>query len=169
MIKLFQMGYSVPWLLTGDGNMRSSDYVVESATTVNYKGFVPVLGTTSAGPDGFYDEHNVPNIKQAEEFIPRPEGLKDPMAYALLISSINGDSMMPYFKPQDTVIASPMATVVENDMVIAKLKDGRVMFKLIKYKNGNVELHSANPDYETIVIPSTDLIFAHKVVGVIGK
>lgn len=169
ILKLFQMGYSVSWLLTGKGSMKSSDYTLKEAQPYVTKGGIPVLGQTAAGPDGFYDDHNVPNINQAEDYIPRPEGLKDPMAYALQISSINGDSMMPYFKPEEMVIASPMATVMENDKVIAKLRDGRVMFKIIKYKNGNVELHSANPEYDTIVVPAKELVFAHKVVGSWGK
>ena len=43
------------------------------------------------------------------------------------------------------------------------------MFKIIKYKNGKVKLHSANPEYDTIVVPAKELVFAHKVVGSWGK
>lgn len=169
LIKLMNLGYSIPWLLTGEGSMKSDDYVLKESFPVETDGVIPVLGIASAGPDGFYDENNVPVLNYAEEFVPRPKDIKDPMAYALRISVLNGDSMMPYFKPEEIVIASPMATVVDNDKVIAKLRDGRVMFKLIRFRNHQVELHSANPDYETIKIPNIDLLFAHKVVGSWGK
>jgi len=169
MLKIFQMGYSIPWLLTGEGSMKSSDYIPKEAQPFKTKGGIPVLGLTAAGHNGFYDDHNIPNINQAEEYIPRPEGLKDPMAYALEISSLNGDSMMPYFRPEEMIIASPLSTAFDNDKVIAKLRDGRVMFKIIKFKNDTIELHSANPEYDTIVVPAKDLVFAHKVVGSWGK
>ncbi|MDZ7795552.1 MAG: S24 family peptidase [Candidatus Marinimicrobia bacterium] len=169
LIKLFQMGYSVHWLLTGQGNMKMQDYVPEGAFKLEVETDIPVLGETGAGSGGFYDEHNIPMIKQADDFVPRPRYVKDPMAYALRISTINGDSMAPFFKPEEVVIASPMATVVNDDKVIAKLKDGQVMFKIYRCKGEKIELISANPHHKPIVIPATDLVFAHKVVGSWGK
>jgi phage repressor protein C with HTH and peptisase S24 domain len=169
MSKLFQMGYSISWLLTGDGSMRSSDYIPEDAVPFRSEGGIPVLGLTAAGPDGFFDEVNVPRIQEAEEFIPRPEGCKDPNAYALRISLLNGDSMMPFFRPSELIIASPMETVINNDKAIVKLKDGRVLFKVIRFKEDHIELISANTAYKTIIVPSSDLVFAHKVIGSWGK
>ena len=68
--------------------MKSSDYTIKEAMPFKTSGGIPILGLTAAGPDGFYDDHNVPNINHAEEYIPRPEDLKDPMAYALQISVV---------------------------------------------------------------------------------
>lgn len=163
--EIAKLGYSVHWLLTGEGSMKASDYVIKEAVPFKSKGGIPLLGETAAGPNGFFDEVNVPRIQEAEEFVPRPEGCKDPNAYALQISSVNGDSMMPFFRPTEVVIASPMQTVVNNDKAIVKLRDGRIMFKVIRFKDDHIELISANPEYKTIIVPSTELVFAHKVVG----
>lgn len=169
LIEISKMGYSVPWLLTGEGSMRSSDHMPENAIPFRTEGGIPVLGLTAAGTDGFFDDVNVPRIQEAEEFIPRPEGCKDPNAYALRISLLNGDSMMPFFRPTEVIIASPMETVVNNDKAIVKLRDGRVLFKVIRFREDHIELISANPAYKPIMVPSTDLVFAHKVIGSWGK
>ncbi|MDZ7821537.1 MAG: XRE family transcriptional regulator [Candidatus Marinimicrobia bacterium] len=169
MSKLIQMGYCVPWLLTGEGAMKSTDHSLKEAEPFKTYGSIPLMGETAAGPDGYYDDSNIPRIREAEEFVPRPEGIKDPNAYALRINMLNGDSMMPYFKPTDVVIASPMQTVLNNDKTIVKLRDGRVLFKVIRFKDDHIELISANPSYEPINIKTEELVFAHKVVGSWGK
>lgn len=167
--EIAKLGYSIHWLLTGEGKMKSSDHSLEEAVPFKTSGSIPLMGETAAGPDGFYDDSNVPRIQEAEEFVPRPEDLRDPNAYALRINLINGDSMMPYFRPTDVVIASPMQTVVNNDKAIVKLRDGRVLFKVIRFKEDHIELISANPEYKTITIKTEELVFAHKVVGSWGK
>jgi phage repressor protein C with HTH and peptisase S24 domain len=169
LLKLMNMGYNIPWLLSGKGEMKSADHTINGAQPLEIAGVLPLLGETAAGHDGFYDESNVPRIQEAEEFVPRPAGIKDPNAYALRISTLNGDSMMPFFRPTEAVIASPMETVVNNDKAIVKLRDGRVMFKVIRFKGDHIELISANPKYDTITIRTEDLVFAHKVVGSWGK
>jgi len=167
--RISTMGYNINWLITGRGTMKADTDIPLNSQSVNFERDIPILDATSAGPSGLYDDHNVPNIERAEEYVHRPQDIRDPMVYALRISSINGDSMLPYFKPNEIVIASPMSTVVNDDKVIAKLNDGRVLFKIINFKNEHIELHSANPIHETISVPATDLIFAHKVIGSWGK
>ena len=169
LVKLMKMGYSIPWLLSGEGNMKMSDYVLEEAMPFKVKGKIPLVGETAAGPGSIYSDNDMPRLNEATEFIPRPANIKDPLAYAVRISSINGDSMFPAYKPQEILIVSPTATVVNNDKVVAKLKDGQIMFKIYKCSGDNIELISVNPAYEPIIIPATDLVFAHKVVGSWGK
>lgn len=169
MLKLFKMGYSIPWLLSGEGNMKMSDYVLEEAMPFKIKGKIPLVGETAAGPGSIYSDNDMPRLNEATEFIPRPANIKDPLAYAVRISSINGDSMFPAYKPQEILIVSPTATVLNNDKVVVKLKDGQIMFKIYKCAGDNIELISVNPAYKPIVIPATDLMFAHKVVGSWGK
>ncbi len=169
LIKLLERGYSIPWLLTGEGTMRMSDYRPKQAIPFETKGEIPLIGETAAGYDGFYNDNDTPRISEATEFIPRPMNIKDPLAYAVRISSLNGDSMSPAFKPEEILIVSPMATVFNNDKAIIKLNDGQIMFKIYHCAGDHVELISLNPAYPLKSVKPTDMVFAHKVVGSWGK
>lgn len=165
LIKLLERGYSIPWLLTGEGSMKMSDMRPEGAMPFKFEGKIPLIGTTAAGIGSVFNDNDIPKLNEATEFIPRPMNIKDPLAYALRISTINGDSMYPSFKPHEVLIVSPVAPVFNNDKVIVKLKDGQVMFKIYKCKEDHIELHSVNPAYKPVVITSRDLALMHKVMG----
>ncbi len=165
LIRLLERGYSIPWLLTGEGTMKMSDMRPEGAMPFRFEEKIPLIGTTAAGIGSIFNDNDIPKLNEATEFIPRPMSIKDPLAYALRISAINGDSMYPSFKPHEVLIVSPVAPVFNNDKVIVKLKDGQVMFKIYKCYEDHIELHSVNPAYKPVLITSRDLALMHKVVG----
>ena len=129
---------------------------------------IPVIGFAAAGSGGFYSDQGYP-VGGFEEEITRPYDLKDITAYGLKIPSINGDSMKPFIRRGDIVIASPAATVINKDMVVVRLKDGQVMIKEIRFHGDDVELISYNKTFDTIKVKADDVQFYHKVVHIKKK
>ncbi|MCD6446960.1 MAG: helix-turn-helix domain-containing protein [Candidatus Marinimicrobia bacterium] len=162
ILQLLQMGYNINWLLTGEEKMRSTG-VTNDVSHPEYiaNQQIPLIKNIVEA----FKDNDLPLRSFSSEKINRPEGNKDPFAYALQIRSLNDDSMMPFFSPEEIIIVSPLETVLNNDKAIIKLKDDRVLFKVLKFKDNQIELISANPKIPPINIPANELIFAHKVIG----
>ena len=154
-------GKSVAWL-RGDVdhdppftiNGRALEPVPEST------GKIPVVSMASANGDGPLWEDAYP-VGHGMEMIHRPYDVTDPKAFGVKIS---GDSMSPKYDDGDVVVVCPDKQVVSGAPVVAKLKDGRVMVKRIRFLNGHVLLESVNPNYEPIFTTRDDIEFAYKVV-----
>lgn len=54
---------------------------------------------------------------------------------------------------------------MNNDKAIIKLKDGRILFRVIQFHDGNIELIAANSQHPSINVLSSDILFLHKVVS----
>ena len=166
ILQLLQKGYNIHWLLTGEEKMRS----IGMTNDVNHPEYItnqqiPLIKNIVEA----FKDTDLPTRSLSSEIVNRPEGNRDPFAYALQIKSLNDDSMMPFFSPEEIIIISPLDTVLNNDKAIIKLKNGSILFKVIQFHDNDIELINANPKYPSTRISTSDLVFAHKVIGSLGK
>lgn len=121
---------------------------------------IPLIGFAQAGRGGFFDDAGFP-VGGSWEEIAFP-AIADSNAYALEIS---GDSMEPVYRAGDVIIVSPNATVRRGDRVVARTADGQVLAKALgRRSQGDVELLSLNPSYETIRVPAKDLVWLARIL-----
>ncbi len=166
ILQLLQMGYNINWLLTGEEKMRSTG-VTNDVSHPEYiaNQQIPLIKNIVEA----FKDNNFPLRSFSSEKVNRPEGNKDPFTYALQIRSLNDDSMMPFFSPEEIIIVSPLETVLNNDKAIIKLKNDRILFRVIQFHDNDIKLINANPKYPSTRISGSDLVFAHKVIGSLGK
>ena len=162
ILQLLHMGYNINWLLTGEEKMKS----IGMTNDVNHPQYIahqqiPLIKNIVEA----FKDTDLPSRSISSEKVNRPEGNRDPFAYALQIKSLNDDSMMPFFSPEEIIIVSPLETVLNNDKAIIKLKNGNILFKVIQFYDNDIELINANPKYPSTRISSNNLVFAHKVIG----
>lgn len=133
-----------------------------------------LLGSAMGGEYGEIDEHielTELHLSEVLDYLPRPASLaRDPDAYAL---AINGDSMVPRFKPSERVTVSPRAAISIGDDVIVQLRstdsdDERIKMVLIKElvrrSASHVELLQHNPPV-TFRVPIGRVAAMHRVMG----
>lgn len=149
---------SVVWL-RGDDDWHWTDGAKFKPLSTP-SGLIPVVSMASANGDGPCWEDAYP-VGQGMEMIHRPEGVIDPKAFAV---KVDGDSMSPRYENGEIVVVCPHKQVTSGMYVVAKISDGRVMVKRIRYVNDHVLLESINPNYETIFIPKDQLEFAYRIV-----
>lgn len=123
-------------------------------------GLIPVVSMASANGDGPLWEDAYP-VGHGMEQIWRPHDVVDPRAFGV---KVDGDSMTPVFRHGDTVVVCPQKQVVNGDEVVARLRDGRVVVKVIRYLNGHVLLESYNTSHEPIFAERDQVEFAYKIV-----
>lgn len=121
---------------------------------------IPLLGFAKAGKGGFFDDSGFPEGNGWDEIdVP---GVTDPNAYAL---EITGDSMVPVYREGDIIIISPGATIRKGDRVVAKLKDGQVMAKVMQRQTSKtLELASFNPNHATKVLDMKDVDWVARIL-----
>lgn len=123
---------------------------------------VPVVSWAKAGFGGDFGNLAV----QIDEWI--DTDCPDSDAYALIIE---GDSMMPEFKPGDRVIFMPNVEPRNGDIVVARLaKTGDVFFKLfhrIGAKGEIVRLTSFNPAYPPLEYRLDEFEFIHPMYSMV--
>lgn len=122
---------------------------------------IPVISWAQAGVEGFFVDSHV--VGGGFTDISCPYDVSDPSAYALEIS---GDSMSPKYEDGDYVVVSPARGVQIGNDAIVKLRDGQVMAKRIKAKNGEFVLSSLNPSYEDLHYKAENILFMHRIVWV---
>jgi SOS-response transcriptional repressor LexA len=94
----------------------------------------------------------------------------DTNAYALIIE---GDSMMPEFKPGDRVVFMPNTSPQNGDVVVARLeRTGDVFFKIF-HQAGTigefVRLTSYNPAYPPLEYPLMEFRFIHPMHSMVRR
>ena len=125
---------------------------------------VPVISWARAGVDGFFEDSFPSGHGFTEMDI--PSNITDPMAYGLEIS---GDSMSPKYEEGDYVLVSPAKGVVTGKDAVIKLKDGQILAKRIKSKNGVFVLQSLNQEYDDITVKAEDIVFMHRIVLILPR
>ncbi|MEA2077614.1 MAG: S24 family peptidase [Candidatus Marinimicrobia bacterium] len=158
---LKELGYSLDWLIGGEGSMKTmgvANDVSHPLYVINKH--IPLIDLNHIGDLDYLTEKN-----EFSDKVLWPMLNKDPYAYALKVKILNDSSMIPFFSPEEIIIVSPIETVMNNDKAILKLKDGRILFKVLQFKGDDIELVSANPKYQGTKISSSELLFAHKVIG----
>lgn len=105
---------------------------------------IPVVSWAAAGKARAYEDL----AAQIDETV--GTHVTDPNAFAVIIE---GDSMEPEFKAGDRVVVAPNLEPRNGDIVLVKLKDGRVMLKKfhrIGPNGATIRLLSENLNYETL-------------------
>jgi len=86
---------------------------------------------------------------------------RDPKSFAIILE---GDSMEHKFYAGDRVVFAPSSEPRNGDAVIARLQDGRVMFKYF-FRTGpegaRVKLASENPNYGALEFERSDFLYIY--------
>lgn len=121
--------------------------------------FLPLVGTIAAGKPVLAQE----NI---EDLIPVPREMVRNIEEAFLLR-VKGDSMMgEHIMPRDLVVIKPQQTAYNGELV-AVLIGEEATIKRIYFENGHVRLMAANPAYEPIVVPASEVQVIGKVIGLL--
>ena len=115
----------------------------------------PVVSWAAAGQARAYEDL----ANQIDETV--ETDCKDPNSFSIIIE---GDSMEPKFYAGDRVVFAPNSEPRNADAVVAKLQDGRVLFKYYFRtgpEGGRVKLVSENPNYGPLEFDRQDLIFIY--------
>ena len=121
---------------------------------------LPLIGMAQAGEYGYFDDGGYPAGAGWDE-VELPT-VADANAYAL---TIYGDSMLPVYRPGDTVLVSPAAPIRQGDRVVVRSQDGAVMAKLLQRRTSTrLYLRSLNPDYPDLEFLSTEVLWMHRIV-----
>ncbi len=142
------------------GETTLKESVRESASEYIAVKKVPLLNRVPAGYP------TIPGEDYIEEYLPVPDTVKDPQAFALRIS---GDSMAPRIKEGDIVIVSPNAYITSGDIVVARINNNEVTVKKLKIQDDKVVLIPLNPNYEPLYFEKDKLEIIGKVVLIVSK
>jgi SOS-response transcriptional repressor LexA len=115
----------------------------------------PVVSWAAAGQARAYEDL----ANQLEEWV--ETDCKDPNAFSIIIE---GDSMEHKFLAGDRVVFAPNSEPRNGDAVVAKLQDGRVMFKYFYRtgpEGGRVKLVSENSNYGPLEFERSDFAFVY--------
>ena len=125
---------------------------------------IPVLGIADAGKGIDSVDGGFPP-GYSDEWLSRPQGMKDPNAYAVVIRS-GAISMLPLLKPGMKLIASPNIECRSGDLAIIRLKNGDVTIKELKFSTEEVTLIAWNVDYEPskLKVNKKDVEFCHPII-----
>lgn len=121
---------------------------------------VPRIGFAEAGAGGFFDDSGFP-AGEGWDKVAFP-GSRDGNAYALTVS---GDSMLPLYRPGDTIVVSPAARCEPGDRVVVRTRKGEVMVKVLKRRTARqIELQSLNPAHDDRVLKAADVEWVARIV-----
>ena len=120
--------------------------------------FVPLVSWAQAGRSVEYDE--LPTSWQRKV----PTDVGDPMAFAVTIA---GDSMEPRYQAGDVAFLEPSRPLRQQDLVIARLQDGDVTFKIYHRAGDTIRFTSYNPAYLPFEVPAADIVWAYGVHSIL--
>lgn len=121
---------------------------------------LPLIGMAQAGEYGYFDDGGYPAGAGWDE-VELPT-VADVNAYAL---TIYGDSMLPVYRPGDTILVSPAAPVRQGDRVVVRSQDGAVMAKLLQRRTSTrLYLSSLNPDYPDLEFLNAEILWMHRII-----
>ncbi|WP_312136742.1 helix-turn-helix transcriptional regulator [Brevundimonas sp.] len=123
---------------------------------------LPVLGLAKAGKEGFFSDEGLP-LAEGWERTPLP-ALRD----GLISLEIDGDSMLPLYRPGDKVIVDLEDTRVrKGDRIALRTLDGETLAKELGFiSHSQVELLSINPDYAPRTLDRKDIQWMARIVWV---
>ncbi len=123
---------------------------------------LPVLGLAKAGKEGFFSDEGLP-LAEGWERTPLP-ALRD----GLISLEIDGDSMLPLYRPGDKVIVDLEETRVrKGDRIALRTLDGETLAKELGFiSHSQVELLSINPDYAPRTLDRKDIQWMARIVWV---
>ena len=124
-------------------------------------GDIPLITEAQAGDRPIVYDDAASLQAYAERRVPRPEGVSDPLAFAVMVK---GDSMLPTFRPGRYVVVSPNVTVAQGDEVFVALTSGARLIKTAHRADGGFMLASANPAYAPRFVKAEDVQVMYPVV-----
>ena len=124
---------------------------------------VPVVSWARAGEGINYEDL----CRQLEEWA--SSDTRDRNAFAVILE---GDSMEPRFFAGDRVVVAPNSEPRNGDYVLARLRDGGVLFKRFHQTGPEghvIRLTSLNANYQPKEIPREEFFFIYPAVEVLSK
>lgn len=123
---------------------------------------LPVLGLAKAGEDGFFSDEGLP-LAEGWDRTPLPI-LRD----GLISLEIDGDSMLPLYRPGDKVIVDLEDTRIrKGDRVALRTLAGETLAKEIGFvSHSQIELLSVNTDYPPRTLNRKDIQWMARIVWV---
>lgn len=157
-----RLGFLVRWLIEGKTPVRRlperADLPDEAIEVVRVR--VPVVGTAQLGDDGYWHEFEYPT-GHGDGFV--LHATKDRNAYAL---RVKGDSMRPRYRHGEFVVVEPNTPVHPGQECAVRLRDGRVMVKIMDWmREGVVQFSSVNEAHRPMTFDVNAVDFIHRVVG----
>ncbi len=143
----------------GDNTLHDTEaeYMGTSVTSNTSKcRMVPVLGMAHAGQVIDYDEI----AQTSAEFVPTL--CQDKKAFGI---DIQGDSMFPKIKDQDSVILSPEIRPYNGCIVVARIAGEGVVCRSVETVGGKVNLIPANDRYMAATYNESDFDWMYVVYG----
>lgn len=145
-IKLAEiLGVSLEWLVSGDGRITNND--------TSPKFYAPVVNKVQAGL--WADVISPPSLPDGIRYI---ELDTKPQGFALALE-LDGESMLPEFKPGDIIVVDTGLHPLPGDFVVALIdNDNQATFKKFRPRGEDeqgdpiIELTPLNEDYPTLHI-----------------
>lgn len=135
-------------------------YVVDSERVEVATNEIPIVGTTTGGTGGYWEELGYP---QGHGDGHLEAASHDRNAYAL---RVQGNSMSPRMFEGEYILVEPNHACHPGDEVVVQTKDGQIMVKmLVSRRNGQITLGSISND-ERLVFNLDELHAMHYVAGV---
>jgi phage repressor protein C with HTH and peptisase S24 domain len=120
--------------------------------------WIPVVSWAQAGAGTAFEELPVDWQRRI------PSDCPDELSLAV---TIQGDSMEPKYVPGDTVVVMPSHRPRNGSLVVAKLKDEGVVFKVFSSESGRIQLNSYNTVYPPLNLADSDLQWVYPAYQVI--
>lgn len=145
--RLVEKGY----LRRTDGAARALEIVGRSSSVRT----VPVVGTVAAGLP-LLAEENIQDYRPVSKSLARSEGM--------FYLKVKGDSMIgAAILEDDLVLVRPQPFVEQGEIAVVLIGDEATV-KRFYIKNGGIELHPENPDYDPIICDNSS-----DIVRIVGK
>jgi repressor LexA len=119
---------------------------------------VPLLGAIAAGAPITAEEHVEDELTLPLSLVGRG---------TLFALRVKGDSMVDAAICDGDLVVVPQQQVAENGDIVAAMLDGEATVKVLRRRDGHVELLPRNPAYQ--VIPADHAVILGKVVSVLRR
>jgi SOS-response transcriptional repressor LexA len=145
---------NINWILNGEGHPE----VPGSYNMPKEEGLIPVVGMAEAGP-GIFNEDTYP-AGSSDTYLSRPHGIKDMNAFGV---RVEGDSMLPAFKPGHMMVVSPNMEVQSGDVCVLNVRGkGNILGEVKCLGGGDTLIIKYNAD--NINILKEDIVWRYPVV-----
>lgn len=121
---------------------------------------VPIVGTTTGGTGGFWDELGYP-AGHGDGYLDAPSN--DPGAYAL---RVKGSSMSPRIYEGEIILIEPNRQCHPGDEVVVRTVDGQIMVKLLLTRRGGQITLGSVANGDRLVFDEQQIQAMHFVAGV---
>lgn len=123
---------------------------------------LPVLGLAKAGSEGFFSDDGLP-LAEGWDRTPLPAPKE-----GLISLEIDGESMLPLYRPGDKVIVDLEQTRLrKGDRIALRTHSGETLAKELGAINpAEIELLSVNPDYPPRTVARKDIQWMARIVWV---